>query len=91
LITFETSDPGSHAKEVGVKDPAEETFAARILPLLTTLGGTSQIVRPHRGNPKKYRIIGLVPAVLKCKVYENRTRFFAGTDFLIRAVRRSLV
>jgi hypothetical protein len=30
------ADPGSHAKEVGVKDPAEETFAARILHLHST-------------------------------------------------------
>jgi len=35
-------DPGSHAKEVGVEDPAEETFAARILYILTTSGAGSQ-------------------------------------------------
>src|SRR5215207_7555364 len=36
-------DPGSHAKEVGVEDPAEETFAARILYILSILGTGSQI------------------------------------------------
>ena len=35
-------DPGSHAKEVGVEDPAEETFAARILHILSTFPTGSQ-------------------------------------------------
>ena len=38
-------DPGSHAKEVGVEDPAEETFAARILHILTTSGAEMQTER----------------------------------------------
>ena len=42
-----------------MKDPAEETFAARILLLLSTLGGTSQIDRPHRGTPKNIESLGL--------------------------------
>ena len=50
-------DPGSHAKEVGVEDPAEETFAARILHIFTTSGADVQLA----GVRKRSRISSKKP------------------------------